>query len=89
MNRPYRIALDLFNAMSTPKRIWVEPWAEELTLPPGIGWRFVCDAVSLDPIPVEFHEDSIVVYGLPKSIVRIFQDDRLVWECHEPFDPPQ
>jgi hypothetical protein len=88
MNGRYQVVLELYNNTNQPRRIWIEPWGEGLSLPPCVAWRLVCDGEERKPIPIEFHEDSIAIHGLPKSMVRIYCDKELIWECFQPFDPP-
>ena len=88
MNDGSRVVLELYNNTDQPRRIWMEPWGEELFLPPNVTWHLVCDGPEPKPISIEFHEDSIAIHGLPKSMVRIYCDNELIWECFQPFDPP-
>ena len=88
MNEPVRIEIDLYNSSSSPKRIWFEPWAEELMLPPSIGWRLVCASEEMLPITVDFNEDLVTIWGIRRSTLMVFEGDRKIWESYAPFDPP-
>jgi hypothetical protein len=71
MNGGSRVVLDLYNNTDQPRRIWMEPWGEELFLPLSVTWLWACDGPEPKPISIEFHEDSIAIYGLPNSMVRV------------------
>lgn len=85
VDRNHRMELDLSNRTDEPLRLWVEPWAEELVIPPGITWRVVCDAPRPEPIPVEVHREFIVVHGVTQSLVRIYLGQQLLWESRPPL----
>lgn len=88
MKESERVVLELFNHTSTPKSLWMEPWGEELALPSKISWKLTCEGTDPKNVSVDFHEDGIAIYGIPKAIMRVHADDEVVWECFQPFDPP-
>lgn len=80
--------LELFNHTSKPKLFWMEPWGEELVLPTGISWKLTCEGATPAMVSIDFHEEGMTIYGIPRAIMRIRADEEVVWECFQPFDPP-
>lgn len=85
VRRNHRRVVALSNRTAHPLRVWIEPWAEELFLDPDQTWLVVCDSPRPEPIPVEVHDDSIMIYGVSQSTISVFCGKDLVWECYPPL----
>lgn len=89
MREDEHVLMELFNHTKTPQVIFMEPWGDEISLPPKTLWNLVCEGTNADMISVDFHEEGIAIYGIPKVMMRIYAGEEIVWECFQPFDPPE
>lgn len=80
--------LELHNHLPRFQTIWMEPWGEELAVPPGVTWRLVSIDVPPAMIAIEFHPEGTAVYGIRGAMMRLYAGEEVVWESLEPFDPP-
>ena len=80
------VTLNLRNSGTLPVRLVVEPWAEELSFPPGAEWNVVCESPRLDPIPIEILDGTILIFGVSRSMMRIFSGEECIWECFPALD---
>lgn len=78
--RDKRSSIELSNCSDQPRQIIIEPWADELILHPKERWLIVCESPESEPLPIDFYDDSFVVFGLKQSIVRIFRNGEQIWE---------
>lgn len=46
--QPQRMVLEVGNRTDRPLRVWMEPWAEDLFLPPGQVWHVVSESPRSD-----------------------------------------
>jgi hypothetical protein len=88
MSQNVHIQINLSNKSAKAKRLWIEPWAEELLLPGNTWWKLVFEAFEAAPIPIELQDELIVIYGLVNSTLRIYDGEQIVWESYALFNPP-
>ena len=71
---------EITNDNDGPLPIWIEPWAEEVQIPPRETFTFV--ARGDQPGELEFEETNsgIVLYGWPSSTLSVFHENKLVWQ---------
>jgi hypothetical protein len=62
----------------------IEPWAEELLMPAGSIYEIVAQGPDDDCIEISSNDEAFVVYGWSGSIISIFQDQALLFECRIP-----
>lgn len=67
-----RISLHLVNEAECPVQVFVEPWGDELQLDPAKSVRIDFLASTVQPIPISYRRDSIVVEGWEGSTVEIW-----------------
>ena len=89
MNTNEHVLLELYDHTYSNRKLWLEPWGEQVTLPPMVTWRLTC--INSDPsmVSIEFHEDGIAIHGIPDATMRVYVGDEMVWESFQPFSPPK
>jgi hypothetical protein len=63
----------LSNALPSDLRVWVEPWCDELYLPPRAELSLQVEGEGEDP-DIDALQDYLVVYGAAGTRLRIFID---------------
>ena len=71
-------ALRVRNATSVPKKLWIEPWGDELVLESGVVLTIVAYGPSGDCLEVMDGDPGITVYGWPGSTLRLFKATQLM-----------
>ena len=67
------------NSASEPLRVWLEPWVEEILIPPGSEFRFVGVGEQPGQLLVEELDDRRIVYSWPTSRLTIYHGEEIVW----------
>ena len=65
--------------------VWFEPWAEELTLPPGEGFKLVAAAPQPGQLEIDHGDSLVIVYGWPGSTIAVYLGDTLIRDFDIPF----
>jgi uncharacterized protein affecting Mg2+/Co2+ transport len=76
----YTSSIRIRNSSSGPKRLWVEPWGDEITMQSGVVFEVVAEGPVGDCLEVEAKDSEIFVYGWSQSIVRVFELGKIVRE---------
>jgi hypothetical protein len=66
------------NTGTNPLHVLIEPWAEEVDIPPGATYRFVGRAEHNGDWEVELQASSVTLYGWASSMLFIYQGDQLL-----------
>ncbi len=77
------------NTGAEPLRVWLEPWAEEVAIPPGGTFRF--HGVGEEPGEIEVEQRDqgfFILYSWPSSRLTIYHEDKVVWEDFGVAVPP-
>lgn len=82
------IVLELANNQDRAWRIFMEPWGDELMLPPHESWRLVCIGVPPAMVTVSLHDEGLAVHGIRRATMRLYSSTKTIWESFQPFDPP-
>ncbi len=84
------VLIEMINERDDPLKLWIEPWCEELELPQGASWRMTGIGVDTRTcmVTIEFHDEVVVIHGVPEALMRLYADEKLIWECFEPFELP-
>ncbi len=72
------------NSRSTPLQLFLEPWAEELSLESKSTIAIVQEQTAEDGrLEIEMIDEGVVVYGNVNCKLRIMRDDKLIWESYD------
>ncbi len=77
-NMTRRVALDIKNDSLRPLELHLEPWGDCRQIPPNKTFRIVFDAPELEPVPITFLGDGVVVEGWQESVAEIWCDGELL-----------
>ncbi len=80
---PFRVCLEFTNSRNNIMTVWLEPWAESLELNPKESIEIVCLAREIGTIPIDFHDNTILVWGMPASKMFVMRDGKTIWKCHQ------
>ena len=82
--------LSLRNSHRGILRLFVEPWGEELLMPPNVTYQIVAEGPQGDSLELDIGERSVTVYGWPGAIASVFDGGKLLCECSvpAPLTPP-
>lgn len=76
--------LQFSNSRSTPLRLFLEPWAEELDLESKITITIEQEQTAEDGrLEIETIDEGVVLYGNVDCKLRIKRDDKLIWESYD------
>jgi hypothetical protein len=76
--------LRVSNFYSEPVTLCLEPWADELSIPPKVSFEIVAEGPEGDYLEVAYEELRITAYGWSGSILSVFHDGMLLLECNIP-----
>jgi hypothetical protein len=88
MTRTTMVHLELGNQQKKAQKVFVEPWGDELQIPPGAVWRFESDGTGFGVVAVELHPQGLAIYGLSRTNMWIKEGETTIWESFQPVDPP-
>lgn len=88
MARVTIVHLELANQQDQAQKVFVEPWGDELQMPPHAVWRFESDGTGFGVVAVEVHPQGLAIYGLNRTNMRITAGETTIWESFQPVDPP-
>ncbi len=72
------------NSRSTPLRLFLEPWAEELDLESNITISIEQEQITEDcRLEIETVDEGVVLYGNVDCKLRIKRDNELIWESYD------
>lgn len=74
------------NSASDPLRVWLEPWVEEILIPPGAEFRFVGEQPG--QLLVEESDGRRIVYSWPTSRLTVYHGEEIVWRDFGIAVPP-
>jgi hypothetical protein len=78
------VELNIQNSQDRALRLYLEPWGEELSIPPTVTYKVEARGPEGDFLQIEVVEGGVAVYGWPGSIVSIFHNEKVVAECGVP-----
>jgi hypothetical protein len=69
---------------------WMEPWCEEIRIPPDKTFSFKGRGAEPGEIEIEKRDEGIIVYGWPTSVVEVECDGQTIWKAYSecPQIPP-
>lgn len=76
------------NSASEPLGVWLEPWVEEVLIPPDSEFRFVGVGEQPGELQVEELKDRRIVYSWPTSRLTIYHGEEIVWKGFGSPVPP-
>jgi predicted SnoaL-like aldol condensation-catalyzing enzyme len=76
--------LRVSNSYSKPVTLCLEPWADELLIPPKVSFEIVAEGPEGDYLQVVHEESRTTVYGWSGSVLSVFRDGQLLLECDVP-----
>jgi hypothetical protein len=68
----YESKIIISNSSTRPKKIYLEPWAEEFEMSSGKTFELFAKAEEEGNFEVEFNDDNITVYLWPGSTVKVY-----------------
>jgi len=71
---------NLTNASSTDQIVWIEPWCEEIKLPPGKTFEFKGRGIEDGALEIEERDGLVIVYGWPTCFMSVTCDRKTIWE---------
>ncbi|HYM98544.1 MAG TPA: hypothetical protein VET25_02285 [Aestuariivirgaceae bacterium] len=77
------LAVEIKNLRGRDLIVWFEPWAGKALLRSGALLTVECDSVEAVPLPIEYLDEAIAVYGVPGSSMKAFIEGQLVFESFE------
>src|SRR5260221_8971941 len=80
----YTSYLRVQNSSRSSRKLWIEPWGDEISMPPGVTFSIVAKGPVGDCLEVAIGDSELVVYGWPQSTLAIFQAGELVREYQTP-----
>ena len=72
--------IEIVNDADAALPVWIEPWAEEVQVPPHETFTFVAVGSQPGELKVEQSDSRAVVYGWPSSTLSVFHENQLVWQ---------
>jgi len=68
--------------------VWLEPWVEEILIPPGAEFRFVGVGEQPGELQIEESDGRRIVYSWPTSCLTVYQGKEIVWKDFGSLVPP-
>lgn len=68
------VNIRLVNSRSTSVDVYIEPWGDVHTMPPGATFSIVVRGPADDCLEVEDGDDRITLWGWSGSVVQVFHD---------------
>jgi hypothetical protein len=87
MKETYTSNLRVQNSSSTSRKLWVEPWGDAVSIPPGVTFDIVAQGPKGDCLEIASGDADIAIYGWTGSTLAIFQSGELVSEYLIPVPP--
>jgi hypothetical protein len=78
--------ISLNNSETHALQLIIEPWAEELVMPPGARYDIIFEGPSDHSLRIDIGERKVVIYGWSGSIVSVFDKKRIL--CDYPIPVP-
>ena len=73
--------IELLNEKKCAQKLFLEPWAEELDMPPNADW--VVEAVISGKLAMQvcFHDEGVAIHSSPESTMSVYSraDRTLLW----------
>ena len=83
--------IDLLNSKPSYLKVWFEPWAESILIPPQDFVRLIYSPPYPNSLCIEFHDDGEgVVHGVPgSSLQATLKTGEVLWEGYptKPLPP--
>lgn len=76
--------LSVSNFYSEPIILSLEPWANELSIPPKVTFEIVAEGPEGDNFEVAYEELRITAYGWSGSVLSVFHEGQLLLGCNIP-----
>jgi len=76
--------LRISNSYSKHVSLCLEPWADELSMPPNVSFEIVAEGPEGDYLQVVHEESRTTVHGWSGSVLSVFHDGHLLLECNIP-----
>jgi len=77
-------SLQFSNSRSTPLRLFLEPWAEELDLDSKTTITIEQEQTAEEGrLEIETIDEGVVLYGKVDCKLRIKRDNELIWESYD------
>jgi len=76
--------LRLQNQCEANAILYLEPWGDQLTMPPGSTFQIDAYGPRGDCLEVIFHNDHVTIYGWSGSVISVFRNNAKVWDTKIP-----
>jgi hypothetical protein len=77
-------SLRITNSYKDDLKLFIEPWGEELLIPPNLTYAIIAEGPFGDCLELEFGDRTIIVYGWPGSAVSVFDGSKRLCDCRVP-----
>ena len=74
--------MELINETATHQRIYLEPWGETLSMPPGAYWVVEAISIAHGCLTVSLHPDGTAVTSEPGAFTRVYSKEKgcTIWQ---------
>jgi hypothetical protein len=76
----YTSNLRVQNSSSISTKLWIEPWGDAVSIPPGVTVDVVAKGPTGDCLEIVNGDSDIVIHGWPQSTLAVFQSGELIRE---------
>ena len=80
----YTSKLRVQNSCREARRLWIEPWGDEIVMAPGVTFEIVANGPVEDCLEVANGDSDMTVYGWPRSTLAVFQSGEIIREYQIP-----
>ena len=75
----YESTKEILNTEPDPLRVWLEPWVEEVVIPPGVAFRFVGLGEQPGELQIERQDKRLVLCSWASSRLTVYHGNEVVW----------
>jgi hypothetical protein len=72
------------NGRETARMLRMEPWGEEVMIPPGATAKLIATGEEPGELHIEDADSLLIIYGWPSSQLTLFCDEEKMWESYPP-----
>ncbi|HEY7546414.1 MAG TPA: hypothetical protein VID27_16110 [Blastocatellia bacterium] len=72
----YKSSISIANRTDRGLTFQVEPWGEQIPMPPGTAFQVVAEAKQQGEIEIEYKENDVLVWGWTGSVLTVFSNSR-------------
>jgi hypothetical protein len=68
----FKTSIRIENSRNKEMSFYLEPWGEEIPMPPGCTFQIIAEAIQQGEMEVQYEEDRITVRGWSSSILKVY-----------------